>query len=375
MTVFGWDASDYDWSRGSMNIAAAAADGIVFFTHKATEGTRTVHAYYQRALNEARAAGIEFLGAYIVVRTPGNGGNGSVRDQVEFFLTRLDLQTPWWRSHPGFFLQVDLEHWSNSSGFVYDAVAPTYGIEACDLLHGTDKWVVLYAPKWAYGDSIGGDVPLWSSAYGKNPAARYRDAYPGDGGAGWQKYSGRVPVFWQYGSRLTIGSQPTCDANAYRGTLDELRTLIGSRPATTMAALDLITTATQGDCDMVSGELNEGSKRTMIGLDDVNSGLAKNGEAWLSFVTDPALLAEKGVDQVRLRVAVTDGKGWNVPVLTLGTGATKPDGSKVPGWRQSIQLATGINGVRVDRLDLAAPDDPRGQVEVGYCVMYGPKKP
>jgi hypothetical protein len=231
MTVFGWDASDYDWSRGSMNIAAAAAEGIVFFTHKATEGTRTVHAYYQRALNEARAAGIEFLGAYIVVRTPGNGGNGSVRDQVEFFLTRLDSQTPWWRSHPGFFLQVDLEHWSNSSGFVYDAVAPTYGIEACDLLHGTDKWVVLYAPKWAYGDSIGGDVPLWSSAYGTNPAARYRDAYPGDGGAGWQKYSGREPVFWQYGSRLTIGSQPTCDANAYRGTLDELRALItGKEP-------------------------------------------------------------------------------------------------------------------------------------------------
>jgi hypothetical protein len=140
------------------------------------------------------------------------------------------------------------------------------------------------------------------------------------------------------------------------------------------AALNPPAPTAEGDCDMVSGELNEGSKRTMIGLDDVDSGLAMNGEAWLSFVTDPALLAEKGVDQVRLRVAVTDGKGWNVPVVALGTGATKPDGSKVPGWRQSIQLATGINGVRVDRLDLAAPDDPRGQVEVGYCVMYGPKR-
>jgi hypothetical protein len=132
----------------------------------------------------------------------------------------------------------------------------------------------------------------------------------------------------------------------------------------------------EGDCDdMVSGELNEGTKRTMIGLDDVNSGLAKNGPAWLSFVTDPALLAEKGVDQVRLRVAVTDGKGWNVPVVTL----SKAD------WRESIALATGINGVRVDRLDLVAtagedggePDkdnDPAGHVEIGYCVMYGPKR-
>jgi hypothetical protein len=134
----------------------------------------------------------------------------------------------------------------------------------------------------------------------------------------------------------------------------------------------------EGDCDMVSGELHEGTKRTMIGLDDVNSGLAKNGPAWLSFVTDPALLAEKGVDQVRLRVAVTDGKGWNVPVVTL---------SKA-GWRSSIPLGTGINGVRVDRLDLVAtqldpanldevPDtdnDPKGHVEIGYCVMYGPKR-
>jgi hypothetical protein len=140
------------------------------------------------------------------------------------------------------------------------------------------------------------------------------------------------------------------------------------------AALNPPAPTAEGDCDMVSGELNEGSKRTMIGLDDVNSGLAKNGEAWLSFVTDPALLAEKGVDHVRLRVAVTDGKGWNVPVVTLGTGATKPDGSKLRGWRTSMQLGDGINGIRVDRLDLASADDPAGQVEIGYCVMYGPKR-
>jgi hypothetical protein len=133
-------------------------------------------------------------------------------------------------------------------------------------------------------------------------------------------------------------------------------------------------TTPEGDCDMVSGELHEGTKRTMIGLDDVNSGLAMNGPAWLSFVTDPALLAEKGVDHVRLRVAVTDGKGWNVPVVTLGTGATKPDGSKLRGWRTSMQLGDGINGIRVDRLDLASADDPAGQVEIGYCVMYGPKR-
>lgn len=128
----------------------------------------------------------------------------------------------------------------------------------------------------------------------------------------------------------------------------------------------------EGDCDMVSGEVSTGAARTMIGLDDVASGLAKNGPAWLSFVTDPALLEEKGVTEVKLRVACTDGRGWGVPTITLGTGATKPDGSRYAGWRQSLQLATGTNGVRIDRI-LTSADDPAGEVEIGWCVMYGPK--
>lgn len=137
----------------------------------------------------------------------------------------------------------------------------------------------------------------------------------------------------------------------------------------------LASPGTEGDSDMVSNAVRLGTARTMIGLDDVNAGLAMNGEAWLSFFTDPALLGEKGVDQVRLRVAITNGKGWNVPVVTL---------SKT-GWRQAIHLDTGANGVRVDRLDLVATalepggelhkdNDPAGHVEIGYCVMYGPKR-
>lgn len=141
-------------------------------------------------------------------------------------------------------------------------------------------------------------------------------------------------------------------------------TFIGYVQAAAVNPLAVTSVDPEGDCDMVSGEVHPGTARTMIGLDDVNSGLAMNGPAWLSFFTDPALLSEKSVDQVRLRVAVTDGKGWNVPVVTL---------SKTE-WRKSIALATGINGVRVDRLDLTAADDPTGQVEIGYCVMYGPKR-
>jgi hypothetical protein len=214
-----------------MDVGAAVRDGITFFTHKATEGTNVRHVHYGDALNRARAAGMPFMGAYIVVRTPGNNGHGSIQAQVGYFLAYLDSQTPWWRTQQEFFIQVDTEHWG------YDDVAPQYGVLACDLLRGqAGKLVVHYAPRWAYGDTIGGDHPLWASSYGTNPAVPYQQAYPGDGSAGWAPYSGRTPTILQYGSRLTIGSQPTCDGNAFRGTVDELRALI--RGGQTMALGD-----------------------------------------------------------------------------------------------------------------------------------------
>ncbi|HTI26197.1 MAG TPA: GH25 family lysozyme [Kutzneria sp.] len=220
MTIYGWDASDFDWSRGPMDLAAARRDGITFFTHKATEGTSTQHKHLADRLDRARAVGIEFLGAYHVVRS-----GPSVAAQVAYFLAYLDAQVPWWRGYPGFFLQPDLERWS------YDNVAASTGVAFCGALKAAQpKRVIAYASKGQYGDQLAGlaglGVPLWNANYGANRAGHYRQAYPGDSGAGWAAYSGQTPVLWQYGSQLTIGSQPGCDANAFRGTLDDLRTLI-----------------------------------------------------------------------------------------------------------------------------------------------------
>ncbi len=222
MTVYGWDASDFDWGRGPMDLVAARAAGIDFFTHKATEGTRTRHKRFGEALRRARDAGIPVLGAYGIPRTPGNGGHGSDSAQVDYFLSYVDQQAPWWRDWPHWFWQVDLEHWE------YDKVAPAHGLAWCDMLtRRTGRRVVLYAPKWAYGNSIGGSSPLWQSNYGNNPATGFKAAYPGNSSSRWAVYSGRTPVILQYGSRTTIGRQPTCDANAFRGTIAELLAFIG----------------------------------------------------------------------------------------------------------------------------------------------------
>jgi GH25 family lysozyme M1 (1,4-beta-N-acetylmuramidase) len=220
MTIFGWDASDYDWGRGPMDLAAAARDGIVFFTHKATEGTGTRHRYYGEALNRARDAGIPVLGAYHVVRT-----SPSIASQVTYMLAYLDSQTPWWRAHPHFFIQVDLELWD------YDKVPASVGEAFADAVQqASGKVAVIYASRGQYGNQLAGTShELWNANYGSNPAVHFRQAYSargGDGGPGWVTYSGRMPQIWQYGSRATIGSQTICDANAFRGTLAQLKELV-----------------------------------------------------------------------------------------------------------------------------------------------------
>lgn len=224
MTIFGWDASDYDSARGPMDMKAAKAAGITFFSHKATEqapGEVFRHSKYGPVMNRARDAGIEFLSAYIVPRT-----GVATATQVKTFLDYLDQQTPWWRTFPGFFLQTDLERWD------YDSVEDEVGEDVVRALRSaTGKTVLLYASHGQYGSSIDSDMLKWNANYAaENAATRdYRDIYNavgGDTGVGWAPYSGPAPLIWQYASDSTIGTQPTCDANAFRGSLDDFRKLI-----------------------------------------------------------------------------------------------------------------------------------------------------
>lgn len=226
MTLYGWDASDFDWDRGARpaTVARAAGEGISFFTHKITEGTKTVHDHCGEMLRAAVAAKIPFVGAYVVPRTPGNNGHGDVKAQVAFAIQQLDKQFPEWRTLPGFFIQVDLEKWE------YDAVSPATGVAMVDeFTRIMGRRPVLYAPRWAYADTIGGIAPLWASNYGQNLALPFKELYErrgGDSGAGFDEYSGRIPAIWQYGSKAVIGGQHTCDANAFRGTEADFAALI-----------------------------------------------------------------------------------------------------------------------------------------------------
>lgn len=228
MTVFLRDLSDYD---GDENLS-----GFVGATHKATEGTTVTHQQYGRRLNLWRSQGYRVLGAYHVLRTPGSGGNGSLSSQLDFWLSNLDAHTPWWRDQP-FILQIDAEKWpydpvsltdplshedarrllapSHFAEILAARVSTTIDFATLLLRNVPHGYKVCYASRGQYGNNLTGiPIDLWNAAY--------RSAsYPGDGSADWAPYSGRTPVLWQYTST-------PYDKNAFRGSVDELLTLIGA---------------------------------------------------------------------------------------------------------------------------------------------------
>lgn len=252
-TIFGWDASvsgldscpgDHDHRPGHpdldlggpdrtpgagpgrepdgepVDLVAAVRHGIVFTTHLVCEGAR----FYRDpryALYAARAHGVIPLAGAYAVNHPGDQ-----RPQVDWFIALLDQQSPWWRTGP-FLVQLDAEKFDYMSRAPSPAECQQWCDYFVDRTGGTHR-PVLYAPRWLYGDTMARvGYPLWASDYGGNPVASYRQAYPGDAAGRWAAYSGRVPAILQYGSRLTIGSQHGCDANAFRGELAQLIALVG----------------------------------------------------------------------------------------------------------------------------------------------------
>jgi hypothetical protein len=215
--TYGWDTSHYDGPITGAVARLAYTQGIRFATAKIGEGAAYDDPADGTALANLRAAGMRVLGGYYVVRsTP------SPAVQVARCIALADRDEPWWRDFPGWFWQVDLERWPT------DSVKPAQGIAFGDQLRAvTGRGVLMYASHGQYGDSLAAwDGDLWNANYRTNRQAPFADLYPGDSSPGWDAYSGRVPAILQYASTATIGGLTTCDANAFRGTVDDLLALI-----------------------------------------------------------------------------------------------------------------------------------------------------
>lgn len=217
MTIFGWDMSHYD----APNIGSAVKEGYVFITHKAG-GDATDQEMDEWWANVRGLGTNVVLGAYWVLYP------GRPAARADAFLERIDAVCPGWRARDSFILQVDCEKWGGNP----DTVPSKSDIKAfCDRLVAKTSGIyrpIVYAPKWVYGDTLTGlGYPLWASSYvsGSGTGSALYAKAGGDKSARWNAYSGRTPDILQFTSSATIAGQTTCDANAYRGTLAQLKSL------------------------------------------------------------------------------------------------------------------------------------------------------
>lgn len=225
MPLYGWDASHYDAVPSG---AAVYNEGFRFMTHKAGGDANDAEiGAWWTALKGQRSRML--LGAYWVLRPDLSG---SAVNKADAFLARLDSECPGWRDGP-FILQADCETWGGNTATRPDKA---YIQAFCGRLVAKAPKLrpIVYAPNWAYGSTLSGlGYPLWASSYvtGTGTAA---GLYPGDASPRWAAYGGQVPAILQFTSSATIVGQTTCDANAFRGTLDQLTALVAPGWADTM---------------------------------------------------------------------------------------------------------------------------------------------
>lgn len=240
--IYGWDASHYDGTLTPAILARAKAEGIAFFTHKLGQGLSNIDDTAPTALAAARDAGIQVIGGYYFI----DHGTDMVA-QARRCLALANLHEPWWHTFPGWFWQTDAE--TSPSGMPTFAEIKAFS-DALDELSG--RRVIVYASAGQYGNRLAGlGHLLWNAHYGANTTGSFRALYPGDHSSGWNAYSGQAPALLQYGSGATIAGRTTCDANAFRGTTDQLLALIGAKPHTpTGGTTDM--PLTQADADLVA---------------------------------------------------------------------------------------------------------------------------
>lgn len=229
MTIFGWDASHYDGDLTTAILALAKIEGIEFFTHKIGEGLSNTDSTAQAALNAARAAGIRVIGGYYFIHS------GDMIAQADRCIALADQYVPWWLQFAGWFWQTDAE--TDIGGHLPSPAEVK--VFSDRLAQQSGRRVIVYASRGMYGDRLAGlGHPLWNANYPSRTPGPFRDLYPGDSWSAWTAYSGQVPAIVQFTSSATIAGLTTCDANAYRGTIDQLLTLIGGNAMTGFDAGD-----------------------------------------------------------------------------------------------------------------------------------------
>lgn len=236
MTVHFVDVSHHDWSRRGRALDWAAIRGATseVMMARATYGDPQKFApatrYFREYQEGAKGAGFTLRGGYHnLIR----GDAASMTRQVEWFLRQLDAYGCEWA-------MLDIERYPE---LVSNGLWPQWS----DVLRFRDRWaqvaggriLTYYLPRWLWSGHLGSpDLralggPLIASNYGPNATGTVTGLYTargGDTGPGWTAYGHVTPAVWQYGSQCNVpGASSATDINAYRGSLEQLRSLLTGR--------------------------------------------------------------------------------------------------------------------------------------------------
>jgi hypothetical protein len=191
MTIFFPDVSHY---QAGLSLAGATA-----VIAKATEGTSFTDASYLNFRNQAAQRGIPFTGYHWV-------DSGDLQRQAEHAHSVLGATPTMW----------DAEAAGATVPRLVDLTNRYRG------LGGNPRLV--YLPHWFWQQLGSPDLRPLASAGLSLVSSNY--AGYSDTGPGWAPYGGMAPRIWQYtDSQLFNGYR--VDFNAYKGTVDDLRALLG----------------------------------------------------------------------------------------------------------------------------------------------------
>lgn len=212
MTLFGVDISNNnDGSRNTVDLQGIVNAGIDWIEAKVSEGANFKDKDWARTRDFCAANGVPCIGYHFVT-------NDNPAAQAKNFVA----------NGGGVNVMLDFEAvpsltYINQFWAVVQAFA--------------DKGVTTrlsYIPHW-YWQRIGSPdltgVPgLIASNYvtGTGYASQL---YPGDNSPRWFAYGNAAPAILQYSSQAIVANLQTCDANAFRGTRDQLLQLLGLQEA------------------------------------------------------------------------------------------------------------------------------------------------
>lgn len=209
--TFGLDLSHHQ--DLSLNLAQARRDGCEFAFIKAAEGGSLIDDEFAANLAEARAAGM-LVAAYVFVRT-----NASAAAHVALANKVIPRDVP---------IILDVET-------AIDKTKPSLAQARAvlDAFRAAGRPPVLsYIPLWYWRDvwgspALAGWPPLWSSRYPDMVVGTLADEWADVPASYWNGYGGLPVALLQFTSSARIAGYQPLDANAFRGTRDQLAALFG----------------------------------------------------------------------------------------------------------------------------------------------------